>query len=117
METIAELEQRQIGFRSLTEGIDTTTPSGRLTFHIFVALAQFERELIRERTHAGLQAARARGRRGGWPAVVTPDKLAAAIAVRRQGDMTMKQIAKSLRVGRAFLYRHVTLSDDADRVA
>jgi DNA invertase Pin-like site-specific DNA recombinase len=117
VETIAELEQRQIGFRSLTEGIDTTTPSGRLTFHIFAALAQFERELIRERTHAGLQAACARGRRGGRPAVVTPDKLAAAIAMRRQGDMTMKQIAKSLQVGRATLYRHLTLSDDADRAA
>jgi DNA invertase Pin-like site-specific DNA recombinase len=117
VETIAELEQRQIGFRSLTEGIDTTTPSGRLTFHIFAALAQFERELIRERTHAGLQAARARGRRGGRPAVVTPDKLAAAIAMRRQGDMTMKQIAKSLQVGRATLYRHLTLGDDADRAA
>ena len=117
VETIAELEQRQIGFRSLTEGIDTTTPQAGSPSTSSAAVAQFERELIRERTHAGLQAARARGRRGGWPAVVTPDKLAAAIAVRRQGYRTRKQIAKSLQVGRATLYRHVTLSDDADRVA
>ena len=61
IELIGELEQRRVGFRSLTEGIDTTTASGRLVFHIFGAIAEFERQLIRERTQAGLQAARARG--------------------------------------------------------
>src|SRR6266480_7676913 len=67
IETITALEQRGIGFKSLTEHIDTTTPGGKLIFHIFGALAEFERDLIRERTQAGLAAARARGRRGGRP--------------------------------------------------
>src|SRR5713101_7864679 len=68
------LEQEGIGLRSLHEAIDTTSPSGRLTFHIFAALAEFERQLIQERTHAGLQAARARGRVGGRPKALPPDK-------------------------------------------
>lgn len=74
IETVARLEERGIGFRCLTEGIDTTTPAGRLTFHIFGALAEFEGQLIRERTLAGLEAARARDRRGGRPASLTPEK-------------------------------------------
>ena len=69
LETVAILEERGVGFRSLTENIDTTTPSGRLVFHIFGALGQFERDLIRERTQAGLQAAAARGRKGGRPQI------------------------------------------------
>src|SRR5687767_7427728 len=79
IETIRGLEQRGIGFKSLTESIDTTTSGGTLIFHIFGALAEFERELIRERTHAGLAAARARGRRGGRPkALGDPQRLALA---------------------------------------
>jgi DNA invertase Pin-like site-specific DNA recombinase len=66
--TVTDLSAREVGFRSLTEGIDTTTPAGRLIFHVFGALAEFEAALIRERTTAGLAAARARGRTGGWPA-------------------------------------------------
>jgi DNA invertase Pin-like site-specific DNA recombinase len=66
--TVTDLSARKVGFRSLTEGIDTTTSSGRLIFHVFGALAEFERERIRERTTAGLVAARARGRTGGRPA-------------------------------------------------
>src|SRR6266699_5490211 len=69
IEIITALESKKIGFKSLTESIDTTTPGGKLIFHIFGALAQFERDLIRERTNAGLAAARARGRRGGHPRV------------------------------------------------
>ena len=69
---------REVGFRSLTEGIDTTTPSGRLVFHLFGALAEFERELIRERTIAGLTAARTAAATGGRPRAMTPDKLAVA---------------------------------------
>ncbi len=74
IELIGELERRQLGFRSLTEGIDTTTSSGRLVFHIFGAIAEFERQLIRERTQAGLKAARARGRLGGRRTVITDEK-------------------------------------------
>src|ERR671938_488780 len=75
IETITELHRRGVGFRSLTEQIDTTTPSGKLIFHVFGALAEFERDLIRERTQAGLTAARVRGRTGGRPAVMTPQNL------------------------------------------
>jgi len=74
IETIKELHNRGIGFRSLTEQIDTTTSGGKLIFHIFGALAEFERDLIRERTQAGLQAARERGKRGGRPKALTPKK-------------------------------------------
>ena len=82
IEAIEDLHERQVGFRSLTEQIDTTTAGGRLQFHIFGALAQFEREIIRERTRAGLAAARARGRLGGRPTVITAEKLAAARLMR-----------------------------------
>src|SRR5918997_3149488 len=75
IETVAALAARGIGFKSLTEQIDTTTPGGRLVFHVFAALAEFERDLTRERTQAGLAAARARGRQGGRPSVMTPAKL------------------------------------------
>src|SRR5512141_528014 len=71
LETVSVLEQRKIGFRSITENIDTTTSGGKLIFHVFGALAEFERDLIRERTLAGLAAARARGRKGGRPATST----------------------------------------------
>src|SRR3989441_9806091 len=71
IETVSQLDNRKIGFKSLTENIDTTTSGGKLIFHIFGALAEFERDIIRERTLAGLQAARARGRRGGRPKALT----------------------------------------------
>src|SRR5437764_1930616 len=67
IDTLLELDSRGVGFKSLTESIDTTTPGGKLIFHVFGALAEFERDLIRERTNAGLAAARARGRKGGRP--------------------------------------------------
>src|SRR5215211_9501055 len=78
IETITSLESQGIGFKSLTEHIDTTSPSGKLIFHIFGALAEFERNLIRERTNAGLEAARARGRIGGRPKSLTGKKVAMA---------------------------------------
>ena len=85
IETIGDLEQRNVGFPSLTEGLDTTTAAGRLTLHIFAALAEFERALVLERTRAGLEAARARGRLGGRPTMMSPEKLAAARALRVGG--------------------------------
>jgi DNA invertase Pin-like site-specific DNA recombinase len=72
IETVIDLETRKVGLRSITEAVDTTTPGGRLIFHVFGALGQFERDLIRERTQAGLRAAAARGRQGGRKPVVTP---------------------------------------------
>lgn len=81
IDTIDELHQLGCGFRSITESIDTTTAGGRLIFHIFGALAEFERSIIRERTVAGLQAARARGRKGGRPKALGEDRMAAVAAL------------------------------------
>jgi len=106
IETITSLDDRGVGFRSLSEGIDTTTSAGRLMMHILGAIAQFERDLIVERTQAGLAAARTRGRTGGRPAAMTPEKLAAARALIEAGHTT-KQAAAAVGVGRATLYRHV----------
>src|SRR4051812_43669842 len=107
IETVEELERRKIGLRSLTEAIDTTTPGGRLVFHIFAALAEFERSVIRERTTAGLEAARARGRRGGRPRSLSEGDLAAAKAMLRDPGITVEEVARRLRVGPATLYRHL----------
>jgi DNA invertase Pin-like site-specific DNA recombinase len=105
IDTVRALEQAGVGFRSLRENIDTTTPGGRLVFHIFGALAQFEREIIRERTVAGLAAARARGRTGGRPSVMTPDKVKAARRMYDDREHTVEQIAAILGVGRTSIYR------------
>jgi DNA invertase Pin-like site-specific DNA recombinase len=104
---LGDLDERGIAFRSLTEAIDTSTAAGQLQLHLFGALADFERSLGRERTRAGLQAARERGRVGGRPAVVTDRKLAAAVAMREQGELTMRQIAEELGVSPASLYRRL----------
>jgi len=103
IETVAELGRRGVGFRSITEAIDTTTPSGRLVFHLFGALGQFERDLIQERTRAGLAAAAARGRKGGRKPVITPDKLARAQAMTDRG-LTVREAATRLKVGKSALY-------------
>ena len=105
IETVGALEARGVAFVSLTEAIDTSTPGGRLIFHVFGALAEFERDLIRERTLAGLAAARARGRVGGRPTVWTPAKLATAKAMHASGDYDVSSIAKVLGVSRASVYR------------
>lgn len=102
--TVSELEGRGIGLRSLTEQIDTTTPGGRLIFHVFGALGQFERDLIRERTRAGLKAAEARGRRGGRKPVVTVDKLRRARQLMAKG-LTAREAAARIKVGKTALYR------------
>lgn len=105
--TVADLAAGDIGFRSLTEGIDTTTSAGRLIFHVFGALAEFERELIRERTTAGLIAARARGRTGGRPRAMTTDKLAVARQMYDSREHTLDAIAATIEVSRSTLYRHL----------
>ena len=103
IEAVTALERRGVGLRSLTEAIDTTTPGGRLIFHVFGALGQFERDLIRERTRAGLVAAAARGRQGGRKPVVTADKLRRAQVLLRQG-LNVREAAARLRVGKTALY-------------
>jgi len=104
---VEELADRGVGFRSLTENIDTTTTGGKLIFHIFAALADFERELIRERTNAGLAAARARGRVGGRPPTMTADKIKVARQMYKSKDHTVEAIAKTLGVSRKTIYRHL----------
>ena len=107
--TIADLSDKSIGFKSLQENIDTTTSGGKLIFHIFGALAEFEREFIKERTNAGLQAARARGRLGGRPKLqaLDPKKITLARKLYDDGHMTVKEICDTLRIGRSTLYRYL----------
>jgi DNA invertase Pin-like site-specific DNA recombinase len=107
IETVEDLQGKGIGFRSLTEAIDTTTAGGKLTFHIFAALAEFERSIIRERTRAGLDAARARGRVGGRPPSLTDKDIEAARTLLSNPDITVEQVAKRLGVSPATLYRHI----------
>ncbi|KGJ21149.1 recombinase family protein [Paracoccus sanguinis] len=103
LQTVSDLEGRGVGFRSLTENIDTTTPTGRLVFHIFGALGQFERDLIRERTNAGLTAAAARGRKGGRPMAATPERVARARQLIATG-LTVREAAARVKVGKSALY-------------
>jgi len=115
---VRALEERGIGFRSLQEAIDTTTPSGRLTFHLFGALAEFERDLIRERTQAGRAAARARGRYGGRPAVMTPEKTKIAKQMFDSREHTVQAIAQTVGVSRASVYRALAkLADTSSRTS
>jgi DNA invertase Pin-like site-specific DNA recombinase len=110
IETITKLNNRKIGFKSITENIDTTTSGGKLVFHIFGALAEFERDIIRERTNAGLQAARARGRLGGRPkakSLDTQKKIQMAQSLYDNRNNTIEEICKTLNVSRATLYRYI----------
>jgi DNA invertase Pin-like site-specific DNA recombinase len=104
--TMTALDERGIGFKSLTENIDTTTSGGKLIFHIFGALAEFERNLIRERTQAGLIAARARGRKGGRPKVLTAQKRSIAKELYDTGHPIV-DICRTLNISRATLYRAI----------
>src|SRR5258707_14847153 len=109
--TITDLSEQDIGFKSLQENIDSTTSGGKLIFHIFGALAEFEREVIRERTNAGLQAARARGRFGGRPTLqaLDPKKVALAKQLYADPDLkrSVKEICETLHIGRSTLYRYL----------
>jgi DNA invertase Pin-like site-specific DNA recombinase len=105
--TMTALEERGIGFKSLTENIDTTTSGGKLIFHIFGALAEFERNLIKERTTAGLTAARARGRKGGRPKALTPRQLSIARALYNDKQHSIEEICRTLKISKATLYRYI----------
>ncbi len=102
---ITELEQRKINFESLTEKIETRSPAGRLVFHVFAALAEFERNLIRERTVAGLKAARARGRKGGRPAKLSAKEIKTIRALLKTADIPVAEIAARFGIARSTLYR------------
>ncbi len=104
LETMRVLQEKEIEFRSLTENIDTSSAMGKLIFHVSAALAEFERELIRERTRAGLAAARARGRTGGRASVMTAKRLTEARRMMAEGT-PVKEVAEVLGVSRATLYR------------
>ena len=101
------LEQRGVGFKSLQEGIDTTTSGGKLVFHIFGALAEFERSLIQERTNAGLKAARARGRNGGRPKKLDFRKLAVAESLLKDPKLTVREVAEQVGIARSTLYTYL----------
>ena len=111
IETVQSLESRKLGLRSLREQIDTTTSGGKLIFHMFGALAEFERDLIRERTLAGLSAARARGRTGGRPRVLDARQAAMATTLVRDPQMRVSNICEQLRVSKSTLYRYLKETD------
>lgn len=115
IETVNALHARGIGFKSLQEQIDTTTSGGKLVFHVFGALAEFEREVIRERTQAGLQAARARGRKGGRPRSMDRKKVAMAKKLLADPSTRVVDVCGVLQISRSTLYRHVGAQTGAAR--
>jgi DNA invertase Pin-like site-specific DNA recombinase len=109
--TMTNLEGRGIGFKSLTENIDTTTSGGKLIFHIFGALAEFERNLIRERTQAGLAAARERGRIGGRPKALTGKRLSIAQSLYDDPKNSIPEICRTLKISKVTLYRYIKIGE------
>jgi len=111
VEIVEQLHDRGTEFRSLTEGFDTSTSGGRLVFHVFGAVAEFERNLIRERTMAGLEAARRQGRTGGRPSVMTEQRLDAARLMRQDGH-TFQAIGDALGVSPSTVRRHLATASE-----
>lgn len=107
VQIVAELERSGIGFESLTEKIETNSAAGKLVFHVFAALAEFERSLIRERTHAGLAAARARGRAGGRKPKLGEKQVREIKALLRDPEIQVADVARRYGVSRTTLYKHV----------
>jgi DNA invertase Pin-like site-specific DNA recombinase len=108
IDTIKDLERRGVHFKSLQEQIDTTTSGGKLVFHVFGALAEFERDLIRERTHAGLAAARKRGRLFGRPKALTAQQVRQLQSLAKDERNTVVEICQTLGISRATYYRYLT---------
>ncbi len=107
IDVVGTLRERGVGLRSLHESIDTTTPAGKLTFHVFAALAEFEREVAHERTRAGLAAARGRGARLGRPRVLNEEQIEMARSLRQNPKLSARQIAAHMGIHRATLYRYL----------
>lgn len=108
MEIVKELEERKIGLQVIQQSIDTTTSGGKLFFHIFGALAEFERDLIRERTHAGLQAARVRGRFGGRPKSLDDKQIKFAKKLHKEKELSINEICQMLGISRSTFYRYLS---------
>ena len=113
LETVELLSQRQMGFKTITQNIDTTSAGGRLIFTVFGAIAEFEREIIRERTRAGLDAARSRGRTGGRPRSLSEKDLKQARALLTDPEITVEDIARRFGVGPSTLYRYLPAARQA----
>ena len=111
------LEEEKVGLSSLHEAIDTTTTSGKLTFHLFGALAEFERSLIRERTQAGLAAARSRGKKGGRPTALSKDKRDLAVKLYRENQVPIAKICTMLGISKPTLYAYVRAAEKTDKAA
>ncbi|MBC8211164.1 MAG: recombinase family protein [Gammaproteobacteria bacterium] len=107
IETVQELNKNGVEFKSLTENLDTSSSGGKLVFNVFAALAEFERDLISERTKEGLEAARKRGRKGGRPKKLNAEKIKMAKKLLLDPDQTVKGVAEMLGVGRNTLYRNL----------
>jgi DNA invertase Pin-like site-specific DNA recombinase len=113
LETVEDLEQRGIGLKILTQNMDTASAGGRLIFTVFSAVAEFEREIIRERTRAGLDAARSRGRKGGRPRALSDKDLKQARALLADPEITVEDVARRLGVGASTLYRYLPAARQA----
>jgi len=107
IEVVTQMGVTGVDFKSLQEAIDTSTPSGKLVFHMMGAMAEFERDLIRERTNAGLAAARSRGRNGGRPQALTSEQIKMGKALSNSPDLTVNQICEQLGCSRATYYRQI----------
>lgn len=107
IETVKSLSERKVGFKSLAENIDTTTSGGKLVFHIFGALAEFERDLIKERTQAGLKAARKRGRLGGRPSTLSASNINKLRKYYEKGELPIMEICKIFSITKPTLYRYL----------
>ena len=112
IDTVTDLQERGIGFKSLTEAIDTTTSGGKLVFHIFGALAEFEREIIKERTRAGLTAARARGKTGGRPKALTEKQVRILHQLAADRTNSVQDICRTFDISRKTFYRYVNAGQE-----
>jgi DNA invertase Pin-like site-specific DNA recombinase len=113
VEMVNDLQRQGIHFKSLQENIDTTSGAGKLVFHLFAALAEFERDLIRERTRAGLAAARARGKRGGRPKALDAKQAALARALYNAKELSVKELCALLGIGKTTFYRYLNQTETA----
>lgn len=117
IETIQALHEKEIGFLSIQENIDTTTTGGKLVFHIFSALAEFERDLIRDRTNAGLQAARRRGIKGGRPSLLSKNEITKMLGYYQERKNTVNEICKIFSISRSCFYEYIRKEKKAIQAA